>query len=235
MQLYSVNPFCTAEKRIIYFDSSQEMLYKVDEGKGELIERLVIEYCSQPRTHGEIHEFLKRPRWCIDITIKNIIKPLLKQGKLILAYKGSSKRNGMYVRYVSSSVPIATEEAVLEFCQTPKTKQEIMKYFQIPTDNYYKKYVYDLVRRGKLFHTMSNFTSSENGQKMSTQMPTRPRCNDDLILNFCKEPKTRAEICEHFDLKNSRCYYYLKMLIEKGLLLKTKKTLTEAHKYMKLK
>lgn len=91
-----------------------------------------------------------------DIVRKRAVQPLIDQGKIKLIYP----HNPLYKmqKYVVSEsnvdYPAFTEEEILTYCETPRSKKEIEDYFAVGQELLYKV-LNPIIAEGKLVYTKS--------------------------------------------------------------------------------
>ena len=112
------------------------------------------------------------------------------------------------------------EEALLGFCEIPRTRGEVADFLQISRKAYQwiaDKYTRPLVECGKLKMTLPNQDLSKN-QKFVSATTAGTIATDEAILEFCAEPRSRAEINEHFGLSGWDSWTHIPPLVDSGRL-----------------
>lgn len=118
------------------------------------LEKMTLEFCKVPRSLGEIKEHVGLAGY--DIARKRAVQPLIDQGKIKLMYP----HNPLYKmqKYVVSDsdvgFPSFTEEEILTYCETPRSKKEIETYFAVGQELLYKV-LNPIIAEGKLVYTKS--------------------------------------------------------------------------------
>ena len=108
------------------------------------------------------------------------------------------------------------EQELLEFCKTPKLGREIYRWLGLKASHYATHtFIMPLVKSGKLIMTLPNFPTSNN-QRYVTAGFEPPVASDENIIEYCKKPRRKKEIEEHFSLSNFQLRQHLEPLIIAG-------------------
>lgn len=108
-------------------------------------EAAIIEFCKEQRTRKEIVEHFELTEW----TTWTYINPLVESGKLNLTSPNSGVANKAQ-RYTSQPVAVIkmTDEALKEYCREPRSRNEILKYFDIIEDLRGRRVIAQKVQEG---------------------------------------------------------------------------------------
>jgi len=175
-------------------------------------EEQLIEFCQTPKAPKEIAEFLGMSVFCSDA----YIIPLVEKG--VIKYDRPQKgKTRIGIKYVSANADwaVLSEESLIEFCKTPRTKTEIFKHFRV--SNFWTNYINDLVDKGKLI------------TKYPLELVSRNNCyvapdteaiilTEKAVMDFCRIPRRRREIEKHFGLLDYCQKEYIDNMVEKKLL-----------------
>ena len=218
----------------------QETMVQLAKSERHLeMERMTLEYCRVPRSLGEIKDHIGLSGY--DIVRKRAVQPLIDQGKIKMLYPHDPfyKMQKYVVSEADVGFPALTEENVISFCVTPRTKEEIKTHFAIGQDLLYK-FLNPIIEQGKLTYTKSvrdgnNIISSkliknENPQEVNIKrsMPT-----DEEIVEYCKTPRHNHELCKEFEICNHTCKKIVDRLIQNGRLVYTEETKSCHRKLLK--
>lgn len=112
-----------------------------------VLESKVLEFCKTPHTLQEIAQHL-------DIKFSSLakrraVKPLIDEGKLKLKYPNNPNYQWQEYMVTDCDNPQFTEENIIAFCNTPRYKQEIQKYFTT-NQRLVQKTVNSMIDDGKL-------------------------------------------------------------------------------------
>ena len=189
------------------------------------LERKTLKFCKIPRSLGEIKDHIGLAGY--GIVRKRAVQPLIDQGKLKMLYP----HDPFYVKqkYVIAEAtidfPELTEENIILFCSTPRTKEEIKKHFAIGQDLLYK-FLNPIIEQGKLTYTKSvrigkniihgKLVKNENPQKVIIK---KRKITDEDIIEFCKIPRHHRELWEEFEISTRTCQKIVDRLIEDGRLV----------------
>jgi predicted transcriptional regulator len=112
---------------------------------------------------------------------------------------------------------LTTAEEILEFCRTPRTAKEINAFLRLNSAAYIKRtYINPLIENGKLIQTIPIKSSKPKFVTAEFVMliPT-----EEAVLDFCKEPRMKSEIIQHFGLSYFVARKIYDPLIESGKLI----------------
>ncbi len=118
----------------------------------QVLQQKTLEFCTQPRTMCEIK--MRLELGYNEAVRKKAIKPLLEQGKLMLKYPHNPNYNMQqyFTKEAADAVVQLTNENIIKFCKTPRSKIEIEKHFGIRQDLLYKS-INPLIDANKLIYT----------------------------------------------------------------------------------
>ena len=190
-------------------------LYKVDPITHKTKAELILEFCKEPRTSREICEAVgigwhQRLR-------ESYLYPLIEKGEL--QYTSTSRLRSVkkYVTTGYEEKPVPTQSAILEFCQTPRTRKEIQEHFE------FKRFlgtgvIARLIDEGKLIGNMPH-SPTHNLQKFVAASSELPKTIREALLQFCTTPKTKEEICDELGLRWIVIYAeYISGYIKSGIM-----------------
>jgi hypothetical protein len=105
----------------------------------------ILEFCAEQRTRREIIEHFGLTEW----TTWTYINPLVESGKLNLTSPNSGVMNKAQ-RYTSQPVVVKkmTDEALREYCKEPRSRNDILKHFDIIEDLRGRRVIAQKVREG---------------------------------------------------------------------------------------
>ena len=110
------------------------------------------------------------------------------------------------------------EQELLEYCQTPRLGREIYRWLGLKASHYATHtFIMPLVKSGKLIMTLPNFPTSNN-QRYVTVGYEPPIASIEKILEYCKTPRRKKEIEEHFNLTSFQLRQHIDPLIQEGKL-----------------
>jgi predicted ArsR family transcriptional regulator len=124
-------------------------------------------------------------------------------------------------RFVNAEVEIAipTEAAIIEYCKIPRRKKEIREHFGLKIFQV-KSHVDPLIADGRLKGTEPNNPQNYWQRYVSAEYGAPVSLNE-LILEFCKEPRTRKEIAERTGIDIGKMKSYTQPLVDCGKLKMT--------------
>ena len=116
---------------------------------------------------------------------------------------------------------LTAEEQIIGFCEIPRSKKEVTLMLGMSVNCctwIWQKYLQSLIEGGKLKMTIPNHRASKNQRFVSGEIvvPTEV-----AILEFCAEPKSRAEINGYFGLTSWTSWTHISPLVESGRLNRT--------------
>ena len=143
------------------------MLYQKDADSGKLLEDLVVDLCKEkPRGKVEIRMLVKKAtgmRIGRDGIYKRLLASLIESGRLKLTIPDYPQSQNQ--KYICGDVPSPSTKEILEFCQEPKSKKELMRHFNLPNEFYFLRTVGKLVKDKKLWTTQPNSTAIRGTQR----------------------------------------------------------------------
>lgn len=190
------------------------------------LEKMTLDFCKIPRTLGEIKEHVGLAGY--DIVRKRAVQPLIDQGKIKLMYP----HNPLYKmqKYVVSDSELGfepfTEDGILAYCETPRSKDEIEKHFAVGQDLLYKV-LNPIIAQGKLVYTKSARKSSTITHsklvRCSCPQPIvkKSEITDADILEFCSIPRFCYEIMKALEINDYTCRKFVARLMWAGQLVYT--------------
>lgn len=201
------------------------------------LEKMTLEFCKVPRSLGEIKDYVGLAGY--DIVRKRAVQPLIDQGKIKLLYPHDPlyKMQKYVVTESCAGYLPFTEETILTYCETPRTKEEIKNYFAIGQDLLYKV-LNPIIAQGKLTYTKSTrvgdkiihkkLVKSEFPQAKSIEKKVLP--TDEEIIVFCKTPRCYYEIRKAFSINDYTCRKIINRLLESQKLTLTKERINSHRK-----
>jgi len=124
-------------------------------------------------------------------------------------------------RFVSGDAIVPSAEAILEFCNEPRTREEINARFGLTTWTSWTQ-ISPLVERGELKLEFPNRGFTGKGQqRFTTKESATPILTDESLKEFCSIPRSRAEIIAHFDLEPCRGRQIIAAKAKSGVLTMT--------------
>lgn len=225
-------PLVIKVTRRIPFET-KKTLVAMDKTKHFELQQRVLEYCKEPRNLNEIKKILE-----LDTTIESVrryfLNPLLRAGKLKYAHSYTKHSRQ---RYLNAEIKITSEmieeirlrsktvqerqQMILEFCKVPKSIKEIIKHIGTTSA---MKYVKPLMKEGKIKYTMPHIPYYLNQKYINAEIDYEV-LSEEGIIEFCKTPRTKKEIVEHFNLTPALRRSILKNLIVKERLSYTEESL----------
>lgn len=187
---------------------------------GLTTEERIIRFCETPRTKKEITGLLGMSvKNCTGVW-RNYIEPLITTGKLKMTIP--TNRASKNQLFVSEDAVVPTAEAIIEFCNEPRTREEINRYFGLTSWTLWTQ-LSPLLESGKLKLEYPNrgFTGGLK-QRLTTQESTTPILTDESLKEFCRQPRSRADIIAHFDLEPMRGRRIIADKAREGQLIMTK-------------
>jgi hypothetical protein len=115
-----------------------------------LSEATLQEYCRTPRTRAEMARHFEVKTYIIT---RGFLDKMIKSGKLKMTNElyPQAQTNGYF--HPETEVIVLSEKSLTEFCETPRTRAEITRYFDLSTDEATSYYLQRLMRAGVLFGT----------------------------------------------------------------------------------
>lgn len=118
----------------------------MEEGLPISLAEIIVDFCRVPRTRQEI---AARASISID-HLKEYLQPLIDSGKLKMTIPAIPTSTSQKFIQAESDTIIFSEQALLEYCKTARSKVEMMDYFDYRTNTGIKDFLGRLVREGKL-------------------------------------------------------------------------------------
>lgn len=213
--------------------NEKKTLINTDKTKRLEMEKELLEFCKQPRSLDDITEFIQLDT-TRDAVRRHFINPLLRDGKL--KYTNNYKCHYTQ-RYLNAEIEItpemliniqksadtltpAREKMILEFCKEPRGLKEIEKHIGSTNARQYTK---ALVEQGKLKYTFPDVPSYSYQKYFNAEIECK-QFTDDEIVEYCKEPRTKSEIEQHFNITKSMRKGCLQRLVEQGKICYTKES-----------
>lgn len=193
-------------------------LAKVDEISGKTKEQELLEYCQTPRLGREIYGWLGLK--ASHYATHTFIMPLVKSGKLVMTLPNFPTSNNQRYTTAGFEPPVASDDNILEYCQVPRRKKEIEEHFGLSSFQV-RQHIEPLIASGKLKGTDPRNPKNHWQRYVSTDTDI-PITTDEIILNFCTEPKSRKEIAERLGLHIKYAYKFIYPLVAEGRLKMTK-------------
>jgi len=110
---------------------------------------------------------------------------------------------------VDADSGLMVEDLIIDFCKTPRTRREITELLNKSwksRSSTRKNFLEPLINKGTLKMTLPAFPASTKQRYVSGEFVTM---SEEEILEFCTEPKSRAELIERFELAP---WYYQAMI-----------------------
>ncbi len=115
-----------------------------------LSETEIIEYCNTPRLRKEVAQHFDVPQYTTD----GYLLDLVKKGRLKYTIPLSPQAKQQRYVVVDFDIMVLSEEALIEFCATAKTKAEIYEHFGYSSKSGITAHITVLIERGKLAYTI---------------------------------------------------------------------------------
>ncbi len=204
------------------------------------LERKTLKFCKVPRSLGEIKDHVGLAGY--DIVRKRAVQPLIDQGKIKLLYPHDPlyKMQKYVVAESCAGYQPFTEEAILAYCETPRTKEEIKNNFAVGQDLLYKV-LNPIIEQGKLIYTKSTriggtiihkkLVRSKIPQEGSVEKKTLP--SNEEIVEFCTTPRCYYEVRKAFAINDYTCRKIVNKLIEVKKLALTVERINSHRKLIK--
>lgn len=205
----------------------QETIHRLSKTKKHLkLEKMTLEFCKVPRTLGEIKEHIGLAGY--DIVRKRAVQPLIDQGKIKLMYP----HNPLYKmqKYVVANSELGfeafTEESILAYCETPRSKNDIQKHFAVGQELLYKV-LNPIIEQGKLIYTKSSRVNSTitHSKLVKCSCPKavvkKADITDEDVIEFCSVPRFFFEIMKELEINDYTCRKFVTRLMHDGKLTYT--------------
>ena len=206
----------------------------IDKKTGITIEEQLLDYCKEPRTINEIRErFNITTNYRVN---KSFTKPLIDQGKL--QYTIPEDVDNLHQMYLTVGIERTPEieeiikqksitkesaeykQKILTFCKVPRGIREIEKHIQSKTTTLY---VRELVEDGKIKLTHPDIPSYCK-QRYFNASEQCEQFADDAVAEYCKEPRTKFEIEQYFDITKAMRKGVVQRLLDNGKICYTKES-----------
>ena len=199
----------------------------------------LLEFCKSPRTKREIYLHFGLSSF----QLKPIFDLATADGRLLCTDPTNPKNHWQRFVAADSEQANITDEAVERFCMEVRTRAELVAFLGCEKGQQ-KKYIHSYINKGIIKMLKPEKPTSSGQRFISTSSlaeyePTKreykPRVNRGLILNtetiqeFCRTPRTRQEVADHFGLKIYTARLELKELVKRGKLKTTIPLTPEAH------
>jgi hypothetical protein len=113
------------------------------------------------------------------------------------------------------------KEAIIEFCNTPKSRGDIRELLGIKTDLADDKFINSLVRSGRLFYTVPEVPPSPQQHFVNANAKRYVKSNE-AVLKFCDTPRRSEDIAKFIGVEYGAARRnYLRPLVESGRLKRT--------------
>jgi len=179
-------------------------------------EEALIEYCSEPRYKVDIEKHFSLSQF----QRQQHINPLIERG-LIDKTNLRQRGNNLTGRRMPRKRIVLTRDGILEFCKTPKTRNEIAEQMQISKE-YLKPHLDALIADGKLLMTMPDKPKCVDQQFVSAEDVADTKIlSAEKIAEFCDTPKSRREIAKHFGIRNYIAQRYINDMVAEGKIKTT--------------
>lgn len=217
-------PFYIEIVREIPLENKKSLL-NTDKSELALIHEHILEYCKQPRTIEEIRREIGFDT-TTDSIRRCILNPLMKIGRLkyFFEYKCHAGQ-----RYINADIEVTKQmiarvkdekntlareykNKILKFCKTPKGIKEIEKHIHSKTA---LQYIRELIADNKLKLTHPDIPTYCQQRYFNAEFDY-PQFTDQGVVEYCKEPRTKAEIEQHFNITNSLRKGVVERLLNQG-------------------
>jgi hypothetical protein len=160
----------------------------------------ILQFCQTPRADREIAEILGVKT--VYFVVEYYLKPLIASGKLkktLPAFHHSPRQ-----RYVAAEVdvPIFSADSVLEYCNVPRRKKEMLTRFGVYLAEL-NKLLAPLITEGKLIEVNSQGNKNNVGQRYLAATDNAATVHEQ-VLAFCRTQKYLHEVGEHFGISRKR-------------------------------
>lgn len=170
----------------------------------------IIEFCKTGRRKKEIGEHFRLSMYQVKVHTDHLVA----DGRLKCPDILNPKNH--WQRYISTNAPIVETDIILEMCKTPRTRAEIAERLGFDA-KYIHRYTEPLIQSGKLKMTIPERPTSVNQQFVIAEYDMPILCEAEII-EFCKTPRLRKEVAEHFNIPQYTTDGYLLDLVKKGRL-----------------
>ena len=119
---------------------------------------------------------------------------------------------------INKATGLTKADEILEFCRVPRKSKEIYAFLGMTTNAYLMRtYIKPLVANGRLKLTIPNYASNIQRYVNAESVLLIP--TDEAILDFCKEPRTKKEIAQYFEMTYFVARKHYDPLIASGKLI----------------
>jgi ATP-dependent DNA helicase RecG len=168
------------------------------------IDDAVCFYCRSPRHLRDVvrHFGLSIERFT------EIATPLIASGRLLGKIADLSAKekagNSFKARYFISELAMQKKgNAILEFCKVPRSRSEIQEFMGAASE-YYIHYLQPLIDGGRLALTRPDHLKSVDQMFFAIESLGKIEVkimSEATIQEFCRTPRTQAEIARHFEVE----------------------------------
>jgi predicted transcriptional regulator len=179
-------------------------------------EERLLEFCRQPRSRQDIAAYFE-----IHLKyVRQFIKPLIDDGRLKMTKPETPASIDQQYFSGDTEAPVLTADEVLAFCDMPRTRADIAERFNLLPHNAHS-YIRKLVGEGRL--KITNELSPASWQQGFVRAEIEVKIlSAETVLEFCGEPRSMAEITEHFGINTKMTMWkYLEAFVHDGRLLRT--------------
>lgn len=210
---------------------TKKTLLNIEKTDLEKMRDKVVEFCEYPQSVYDIKQFTKLDT-TIDSVRRYLINPLMKEGRIKYLYPDNPARFNQ--KYISAKVEITKDlvdkveqesdkltqqrnELIMDFCKVPRGIKEIEKC--IGSKNA-RQYTSELVKEGKLRYLYPDIKYCSTQKYINAEIQWEI-LTDDAVIEYCKEPRTKSEIQNHFKIKESMRKGIVNRLLKDGKLCYT--------------
>jgi DNA-binding CsgD family transcriptional regulator len=218
MRIY-VNPLLESEKLSRTFptrpNSTRQRYITTELAPPIPTKESIIEFCQTPRRKGEMGKHFNMSTF----QVWQIVGQLIEDGKIIGTDALNPKNHWQKFVAADTKYNISKDERILEFCQSPKSRNEIAEYFEINL-KYVKQYITPFIESGRLKMTKPEFPSSIDQRFVKAEADVLI-LSEATMIAFCNTPRNRQEIAEYFNLKSHNAEKHILDLVKKSKLKTT--------------
>ena len=212
---------------------NKKTLINIEKNKRLDMEQEILEFCKQARSLDEIKEYTKLGT-TKDAVRRHFINPLIRDGRLKYTHNYKCHYNQ---RYINSQVEVTPEmliniqqaadtltpkrmETILELCKEPRGIKEIEKH--IGSTNA-RQYTRAMVEQGKLKYKYPDIPSYCNQKYINSETEYK-QFTDNEVMEYCKEPRTKCEIEQYFNITKAMRKGCIQRLLDQGKICYTKES-----------
>jgi len=222
-QMKSIFDPLIADGRLICTDPTNprnhwQKFVTADSDEATVTPTQVEKFCIEPRTREELAKFLGLPLE----TIRKRLDFYIAKG-IIKMTKPDTPRSidQRFISATATGTAVLSAEEVQAFCAIPRGRKEIADHFNLLVHNA-RNYIDKLVIDGKLKMTIPQSPSAKQ-QKFVKADVDMIIFTEDALIEFCRTPRTKGEITEHFCLTTKMSLSnYLFPLIDAGKINRTR-------------